>query len=136
MPAITDSAVHEECQPAIQRIVGLQSVLAMQRICRPAVRRYREVGHTDVEEVSALELQIAKIQRAVASIVEHRDFDRVRASRKYLLGGELALRVDRNRTASHPYLVVRRYAAALHLHRAAAERNVMAHQLKIGRASC
>src|SRR5437868_13347466 len=121
MPAITDSAVHEECQPAIQRIVGLQSVLALQRICRPAVRRYREVGHTDVEEVSALELQIAKIQRAVASIVGHGDFDRVRDGRKDLLRRELAPPVDRNELASQLYLVVRRYALTLHLNSAAAE---------------
>src|SRR5437762_11118535 len=129
MPAVADPAIHEERQTAIKQIIGLQSVLALQRICRPAVRGYREVGHTDVEEVSALELQIAKIQRAVAPIVEHRNFDRVRASRKYLLGGELALRVDRNRTASHPYFVVRGHTAALHLDRTATERNVVTHQL-------
>src|SRR4051812_34914743 len=125
MPALADLAVHEECQSAIQRrIIGLQSVLTLQQIYRPAVLGYGDVGDADVEEVSALELQVAKIQRAVAHIVEHRDFDRMHAGRKDLLCGELALGVDRNWVASHPYVVARRYAAALHLDRAAAELNV------------
>ena len=129
---LADLAVHVERQPAIQRrIVGLRSVLALQQIDRPAraVLGQREVGDADVEEVSALELQVAKIQRAVARIVEHRDFDRMRAGRKDLLRGEVALRVDRNLAARHPNRVVRRYAAALHLHRAAAERNLVARQV-------
>src|SRR5205807_657249 len=111
MPAIADLAVHKECQPAVQhRIIGLQSLLTLQRVCRPAVRGHREVGDADIEEISTFEFQIAKIQRAVAPIVEHCDFDCMRAGRKDLLRSELAQRVDRNRTASYPYLVVGRYA--------------------------
>ena len=53
----------------------------------------------------------------------------MRAVRKDLLRGEVALRVDRNLAARHPNRVVRRYAAALHLHRAAAERNLLARQV-------
>ena len=53
----------------------------------------------------------------------------MRAVRKDLLRDEVALRVDRNLAARHPYRVVRRYAAALHLHRAAAERNLVARQV-------
>ena len=53
----------------------------------------------------------------------------MRAVRKDLLRGEVALRVDRNLAARHPHRVVRRYAAALHLHRAAAERNLVARQV-------
>ena len=131
---LADLAVHVERQPATQqRIVGLPSVLALQQIDRPvrAVLGQREVGDANVEEVFALELQVAKIQRAVARIVEHRDFDGMRAIRKDLLRGEFALRVYWNRTARHPYGVVRRYTAALHLHRAAAERNAVARQVAL-----
>src|SRR4029077_11833645 len=53
----------------------------------------------------------------------------MRAGRKYLLRGEVALRVDRNLAARYPDRVAGRYAAALYLHRAAAERNLLARQL-------
>src|SRR4030095_16227627 len=109
-------------------MVGLRSVLALQQIYRPVrtAPGHRDVGDADVEEVSALELQVTEIERAVARIVEHRDFDRMRAVRKDLLRGEVALRVDRNLAAHDPNRVVRRYAAALHGYRAAAEQNLVA----------
>src|SRR5258708_16212794 len=79
-------------------------MLSLLQLCRPAraVLRYRQVGNADVEQVRAFELQVAKIQRAVARIVEDRDFDAMRAGRKHLLCGEVALRVDRNLSPSYP----------------------------------
>src|SRR4030095_14598815 len=108
-------------------MVGLRSVLALQQIYRPVrtAPGHRDVGDADVKEVSALELQVTKIERAVARIVEHRDFDRMRAARKDLLRGEVALRIDWNLTARHPYRVARRDATPLYVHRAAAERNLV-----------
>src|SRR6266487_333159 len=106
-------------------------ILALLQLCRcaHAVLGYRQVGNADVEEVRAFELQVAKIQRAVASIVEDRDFDAMRAGGKDLLRGEVALRVDRNLAARYPNRVAGRYAAALHLHRSAAERNLLTRQV-------
>src|SRR6266699_506238 len=106
-------------------------ILALLQLCRcaRAVLGYRQVGNADVEEVRAFELQVAKIQRAVASIVEDRDFDAMRAGGKDLLRGEVALRVDRNLAARYPNRVAGRYAAALHLHRSAAERNLLTRQV-------
>ena len=83
-PLLVELAVHEERQTAIHRgVEGLRSIPAFQRIDRPvrAGRGQREVGDTDVEQISALELQVAKIQRAVAPIVEHRDLDGMCAGR-------------------------------------------------------
>src|SRR5260370_34366906 len=53
----------------------------------------------------------------------------MRAGRKDLLRGEVALRVDRNLAARYPDRVAGRYAAALYLHRAAAERNLLPRQV-------
>src|SRR5262249_62049630 len=101
------------------------------QLSRPAhtVLGYRQVGHADVEQVLGFELQVAKIQRAVARIVEDRNFDAMRARRKDLLRGEVALRVDWNLAARYPNRVASRYAAAPHLHRAAAERNLLTRQV-------
>src|SRR2546428_14079503 len=55
----------------------------------------------------------------------------MRSVRKDLLRGELALWVEWNLAARHPNRVARRYAAALHLHRAAAERNLVARQVAL-----
>src|SRR3989454_6314317 len=131
-PVLTHLAVQVKRQPAIQRrIVGLSSILALLQLCRPArtVLGYRQVGNADVEQVRAFELQVAKIQRAVARIVEDRDLDAMRAGRKDFLRGEVTLRVDRNLAARYPNRVASRYAATPHLHRAAAERNLLARQV-------
>src|SRR5712664_4205613 len=53
----------------------------------------------------------------------------MRADGKDLLRGEVALRVDRNLAARYPDRVAGRYAAALYLHRAAAERNLLPRQV-------
>src|SRR5260370_40458705 len=53
----------------------------------------------------------------------------MRAGRKDLLRGEVALRVDRNLAARYPNRVAGRYAAPLYLHRAAAERNLLPRQV-------
>src|SRR5881397_489098 len=133
-PALAGLAVHVERQPAIQRrIVGLRCVGPLQQTYRSAraVPGQGEIGDADVKEVSALELQVAKIQRAVTRIVEHRDFNRMRAVRKDPLRDEVALRVDRNLAARHPNRVVCWYAAALYRHRAAAEGNLVARQVAL-----
>ncbi|HZF73004.1 MAG TPA: hypothetical protein VEZ51_06210, partial [Gemmatimonadaceae bacterium] len=90
-------------------------ILTFLQFCRGAraVLRYRQVGNADVEQVRAFELQVAKIQRAVARIIEDRDFDAMRSGRKDLLCSEVALRVDRNLAARYPNRVPGRYAAAL-----------------------
>ncbi len=97
-------------------------ILALLQLCRSAcaVLGYRKIGNADVEEVRAFELQVPKIQRAVASIVEDCDFDAMHAGRKDLLRGKVALRIDRNLAARYPNRVAGRNAAALHLHRATA----------------
>src|SRR6185503_1731405 len=51
------------------------------------------------------------------------------ACRKDLFRGKVALRVDGNLMSSYPNSVARRYAVALHLDRAAAERYLLAHQV-------
>src|SRR5439155_1594986 len=81
-----------------------------------AVAGQGDIGDADVKEGFALELQVAKIQRAVTRIVEHRDFNRMRAVRKDPLRDEVALRVDRNLAARHPNRVVCWYAPALYRH--------------------
>src|SRR5690242_11912086 len=53
----------------------------------------------------------------------------MRAGRKDLLRGEVALRIDRNLAARYPNRVTGRYAAAMHLHRAVAERNLLPRQV-------
>src|SRR5712671_2909931 len=131
-PVLTHLAVQVKRQPSIQRrIVGLLNIRALLQLRRPArtVLGYRHVGNADVEEVSPFELQVAKIQRAVARIVEDRDFDAMRAGRKDFLRGEVALRVDRNLAARYPNRVAGRYAAAPHLYSAAAQRNLLARQV-------
>src|SRR4030095_8554943 len=104
---------------------------ALLQLCRPAraVLGYCQVGHTNVEQVRAFELQVAKIQRAVTSIVEDRDFDAMRAGRKDLLRGKVALRINRNSATRYPNRVAGRYAATLHLHCATAERDLLARQV-------
>ena len=93
------------------------------------VLRQREIRDADEEHVCAFELEVAKIKRSVARVVEHADFNGMHARGKDLLCGEIALRVDRNLAAGHPYRVSCGYAAALNLHRAAAERNPVACQV-------
>src|SRR6266498_578576 len=132
MPVLTHLAVQVECQPPIQRrVVRLLSILALQQFCRPArtVLGYRQVGNTDVEQVRALELQVTKIQRAVARIVEDGDFDGMCACRENLFRGKIAPRIDGNLVSSHPNRVASRYAASLHFYRAAAERNLLTCQV-------
>src|SRR5262245_25410530 len=53
----------------------------------------------------------------------------MRAGGKDLLRGEVALRIDRNLATSYPNRVAGRYATALHLHRATAERDLLARQV-------
>src|SRR5260370_31482754 len=53
----------------------------------------------------------------------------MRAGRRDLLRGEVALRVDRNLGARYPDRVAGRYGTALYLHRAAAERNLLPRQV-------
>src|SRR6516225_1590720 len=129
MPVLTYLTVQVKRQPAIQRrIVRLHGIHALLQLCWPArtVFGYCQVGHADVEQVRAFELQVAKIQRTIARIVQDRDFDAMRAVRKDLLRGEVALRVDRNLAARYPNRVPSRYATAPHLHCSAAERNLLA----------
>src|SRR4030095_2999564 len=104
---------------------------ALLQLCRPAraVLGYCQVGNANVEQVRAFELQVAKIQRAVTSIVEDRDFDAMRAGRKDLLRSKVALRIDWNLATRYPNRVAGRYAAALHLYRATAERDLLARQV-------
>src|SRR5262249_62371892 len=104
-PVLTHIAVHIKRQPAIQGgIVRVWIILALLQLCRcaRAVLGYRQVGNADVEQVRAFELQVAKIQRAVASVVEDRDFDAMRPGGKDLLRGEVTLRVDRNLATRYP----------------------------------
>src|SRR5260370_7191606 len=117
-PVLMHISVQVKRQPAIQRrIVGLLNIRALLQLRRPArtVLGYRQVGNADVEEVRTFELQVAKIQRAVASIVEDRDFDAMRAGGKDLLRGEVAFRIDWNLAAPYPNPVAGRDAAALSL---------------------
>src|SRR5262249_3353007 len=65
----------------------------------------------------------------IASIVEDRDLDAMRAGGKDLFRGEVALRVDRNLAARYPNRVAGRYTAALHFYRSAAERNLLTRQV-------
>src|SRR5437773_10682048 len=53
----------------------------------------------------------------------------MRACRKDLFLGKVALRVDGNLASGYPNGVASRYAAALHLNRAAAERDLLARQV-------
>ena len=53
----------------------------------------------------------------------------MRAVRKDLLRDEVALRVDRNLVPGYPNGVASWYVAALHLHCAAAERNLLVRQV-------
>src|SRR5215813_8781664 len=132
MPVLTHLTVHVKRQPAIQRrIVGLYRIHALLQLCWPAhtVLGYRQVGHADVEQVLAFEFQVTKIQRAVARIVEDRNFDAMCARRENLLRSELALRVDRNLPPRYPNRVASRYATTLHFHGPAAERNVLAREV-------
>src|SRR6516164_55452 len=85
MPVLTYLTVQVKRQPAIQRrIVRLHGIHALLQLCRPArtVFGYCQVGHADVEQVRAFELQVAKIQRTIARIVKDRDFDAMRAVRR------------------------------------------------------
>src|SRR5260370_10197885 len=125
-PVLMHISVQVKRQPAIQRrIVGLLNIRALLQLRRPArtVLGYRQVGNADVEEVRAFELQVAKIQRAVARIVEDRDFDAMRAGGKDLLRGEVALPIDWDFAARYPDRVPGREAAALHPPNAATTRN-------------
>jgi len=88
-----------------------------------------DVGSADVEEVFALELEVAKIQRTVTRDIEHSHFDGMRAIRKNLFRNEFPLRIDGNLAARQPDRVARRYAAALNLDRAATQRNPVMHEV-------
>src|SRR5262245_27553594 len=112
-PAIENLPVYVERQAAIDsRIVRLCSVLTLQQIDRPAraVLGHRQVCNADIKEVSALELQIPKIERTVACGVDYADFDSMRTIGQDLFRSEFSLRIDWNLTPRYPNSVVRRYA--------------------------
>src|SRR5207245_10723087 len=90
---------------------------------------YRQAGDAELEQGRAFEHQGPEIHGAVARIVQGRDFDAMRADGNDLLRGAVALRVDQNLAARYPDRVAGRYAAALYLHRAAAERNLLPRQV-------
>ena len=127
-PVLAELAVDVEREATVGRGIEVaRCIRTLQRLGRAVRARLgeRDVRHADVEPVVALELEVAQVQRAVARVVEQGHFDRVCAVRQDFLGDEVAVHVDRDFAAGHPDRVVRGHTTALHLHRAAAERDVV-----------